>query len=202
VSFGLQRIEPPKSSAISRSLVETFLRSIPEDSEHVTQLIAASANEVERLTGRALIRSRYRQTQAGFPTAVQASNRFMFPADARSIQLAREPLVSVESVKGYVSGTLTTLSGYYVIADRGLVVFDTAYTFPELDERPDALQVEFTAGYGLTASDVPAELHQAMLLLCRYNYAGGNANVNSSNHTDKDSAHSILEGWRASGWTA
>ncbi len=56
--------------------------------------------------------------------------------------------------------------------ERGTVIrFSDDFTFPSVfDDRGDGVQVEFTAGYGATAADVPPAIRTAILLMVAHWY--------------------------------
>lgn len=89
------------------------------------------------------------------------------------IDIPRPPLVSISSFKYYdTSGVLQTWdAANYVVsapsgprAARGRVVLADGINWPTLQYRPDAVRIQFLAGYGTTGASVPAILRQAMLL--------------------------------------
>lgn len=119
--------------------------------------IAAARQEAEQLTGRALITQTWERVLNEFP--------------AGAIQLGWPPVISITSVK-YIdtSGVEQTLSaGAYTLdeaTDPGYLYPSVAYpTWPSTQAgRPNAVRVRFTAGYGASASAVPAAIKHWMKL--------------------------------------
>lgn len=80
-------------------------------------------------------------------------------------------LQQVDAVKYYNGeGSETTLdaSQYWVVnsTDPGFIKGKYDTVFPQLQEgRPDAIEIDFTCGFGDEASDVPEEIRHAMKLL-------------------------------------
>ena len=87
---------------------------------------------------------------------------------AVAIPIFRTPLVSVQSVKYIASGetSLTTMSSgdYTVITAAEPGMIRITGTLPALADRPDAIQIEFTAGYS-TPDEVPAMHRHAITVL-------------------------------------
>jgi uncharacterized phiE125 gp8 family phage protein len=88
--------------------------------------------------------------------------------------LPHAPLQSVQSIKYYdTNGTLQTFSASnYDIDTRhqpGKVVLDDDAEWPEVDERPNAIVIAYTAGYG-TPSQVPSALRVAMRFIVSHWY--------------------------------
>lgn len=189
----------PVFSPLDLEALANYLRvDAQEDVTHLEHLAAQAADEVERLTGRVLLSSTYRLSQDNWPT--DAIGYYL-----RAIELPRTPLLTVTSVKYYdEADVLQTLdSAQYIVctdSEIGQVYLKAAYTWPDLSERPDAVQVLFTAGHATQVSEVPARLKMAMLLLCRYYYAGGTPNDRIEKADDYEKAMDILAGQKVGGW--
>lgn len=112
---------------------------------------AATAAAADRLQ-RTLVPTRYQLTLDSFPTA---------------IELLMPPIVSVQSVKYIdVIGVQQTLDPLDYILDRvsepGYLVPDLGRAWPKTQDRINAVEVEYTAGY--PDSVVPAPIKQWILL--------------------------------------
>jgi len=83
------------------------------------------------------------------------------------IVLRRSKLQSILSIKYWLDNVLTTWNAaeYYIVNKSAwsqvLPVDD--FDYPSHDQRLQAIQIEFTAGYGATGADVPAALRMALL---------------------------------------
>ncbi|MEF2548848.1 head-tail connector protein [Aurantimonas sp. E1-2-R+4] len=104
------------------------------------------------LLGRCLITQTWRLSLDAFPT------RIMIPTS---------PVQSVTSIKYFdASGTEQLLSGFRTYGIGGLerpfILPAEGESWPHLDGRPDAVTVEFVAGYGAAPEDVPADLINAI----------------------------------------
>lgn len=196
----LKLVTPNKALPLDLSRVANYLRTdLSDDVEGLELLIARAAEEAERYTGRAMLNGTYRYTLSAWPKNAAGYV-------SRIIELPRSPLVSVTSVQYYDdTNTLVTLStSQYIVAtdfEPGCIYLQTDYDWPELTERPDAVQITFVAGSGTKPVDVSPSLRQAMLLLCRAEYAGGNPNTSASPEDDMKAANRILDTQKAGGWT-
>lgn len=128
-----------------------------DDDDYLTTLLATSTSMIERYLNRSLC------TQEWTLYLDEWCYKILLPYS--SIQ-------SVESVKYYdLNGdpqTLTELDYYHVVTsdDPGYIQQRYDVTYPELEEgKPDAIEIEYTAGYG-DPEDVPAEIKHAIKLIC------------------------------------
>lgn len=123
-------------------------------------LVPAAAAWVESITGRALITQTWKLVGCGFPREV--------------ITLPRPPLQQVTAVRYRDSaGVYQTLdpatyvvdapAGEKALPGRMYPVYGGAWPTPRGDR--DAVEIEFTCGYGDDASAVPGGLRSAMLIL-------------------------------------
>lgn len=136
--------------------------------------IPAARKLVEQRTSRALTTTTFTLTACSFPSG-------------RVIELPRSPLLSVVAVRYYDEDNAQqtfSSSNYRVVTPderHGWLELDQDASWPALYDRTDAVEIEFTAGYGATADDVPAALKQAVLILVDHFYnnrsAIGSANV-------------------------
>lgn len=141
------------------------------DAEEIPELertIHAARRHVENLTGRAL-------TLQTWVLTAEDWHHIYDCRDARTIELRRTPLVSVTSVKYYdaATGVLTTWdsANYHVLTgfSPGRIVRDADSSWPNVDDRPDAVQITFVAGYAEVAN-VPGEHTRAVAYLTRHFY--------------------------------
>lgn len=132
-----------------------------EENALVTALIVAAREYCEKYSGRAYITQTIRASFDGWP---------VFP-----VRLPRPPLASVASIKYYgEDNTEYTLdaAAYYVDTDSepGRIALTSGISLPAVTLRDiNAVQITYTAGYGLAAA-VPQRVKQAMLLLIGYWY--------------------------------
>lgn len=161
-AFGLAVTTPPAAEPLELAALKAHLR-ITWDSEDalLAGYLAAARVYVEGWLGRCLIVTGLRLTLDRFPSCYDRGG---------AIYLPRPPLLAVASVKYYsTAGVLTTLSSsaYRVDAatEPGRLAPLDGTDWPSTQTRPAAVQIDYTAGYGTTAADVPATIQQALLLL-------------------------------------
>ena len=91
----------------------------------------------------------------------------------RSVSLPFSPLVSVTHVKTFDdSDNATTMasSRYFVdtASDYGRVVLRTGETWDDMLRVGNAIEITYVAGYGSSASDVPAGIKQGIILMASH----------------------------------
>ena len=157
----------PAAKPVTVAEIKTHLRiSHTADDSYLTAVAAAVADWIEGPAGhlrRAVVTQSWFARMAGFPLADR-------------IRIPIPPLQAVQAVTYYdATNTLQTLSPslYHVISPYGgaggLILASTA-SWPATYDRPDAVSIEFTAGYG-AASAVPGPIKQAALLIAGDLYA-------------------------------
>ena len=123
---------------------------------YIDSLVKAARTNVERYLGRALITQTWRAYSDYWQDC---------------LNLALAPVISVTSVKYYdETESLTPLDSslYYadIISEPGKIVRKYDSVYPELEEeRPNAVVVEFVAGYGSASTDIPSDIIHAIRLL-------------------------------------
>lgn len=132
---------------------------ITDEDDLVTAYVLAAWDCCERLAWRQML---------------TADLRLTMPSWSREILIPKPPTASILSVKYYdEDNVLQTLDGANYRTDLEsdiasiLPVSDVG--FPDLYDRPDAVQVNFRAGYGITLASLPAcFLHAVRLLTGQY----------------------------------
>lgn len=137
--------------------------AVHPDDDLVTALIAAARTRIENETGRALVSQKWRLLLESFTVDDKGRQR---------IELPKPPALEVTSVV-YVDadgveqawGTESPNESWRLIGgDGGLLVPFYGVSWPATRAQEDAVRIEFLAGYGAAADDVPAALRQALLL--------------------------------------
>lgn len=104
------------------------------------------------------------------------------------MQLAMRPIISISSITYYDGDNTqqTLASSVYSLDDTTRQIrLDVDQTWPTTKSRWDAITVTFTAGYGASASDVPAIAKQAMLYLTGYMFENRDMLVSDAAYTQK-----------------
>ena len=99
--------------------------------------------------------------------------------DGRVIYVPRPPLQKVNSIKYLIDGEAvrTTFSSYTtdISKEPGEIHLLSNYSWPSETLSPSSgIAIEFDAGYGDDATDVPVRIRQAMLINCSMYYDGLN----------------------------
>lgn len=160
--MALSVVTPAAADPVSLSEAKAHCRiDFATDDTYLIALISAATQWVQNRTGRQLVTATLRQSW----------DHGTF--DPYLLELAREPVTAVESVKYYdADEDLQTLStdDYWTDFESTPPRIVMAYFFPFVNVwRPNALQVEFSAGYG-NAAAVPQALKQAILWLVAHWY--------------------------------
>lgn len=138
--------------------LEEALEHLREDAgiadDYIEALITTARVACEERIERTLISSTWRVTMDAFPDA---------------IVLFRPPIISVQSVMYLdLDGVEQTLDPQDYLTDLvsepGFVVPAPNVTWPYTQDRINAVWVNYTAGYGTTADDVPRPIRQWILL--------------------------------------
>lgn len=165
--FALKLINAPTSEPVTVSEVKARLRiTISDEDADLATMISQARELCEAHCNRAFITQTYSLYLDRFPSEWDHEKRVY---TLKEIRLPRPPLQSVTWVKYYdPAGVQQTLdpSEYYVTTggEPGRVV--PVDSWPATQDRPEAVEVRFVAGYGLAAS-VPAAAKAAILLTVR-----------------------------------
>lgn len=159
----MELVLAPVKEPITLEEARLFLRAEENAAEDalINNLIKSARFGVESFTGRALITQTWKEVYPTWPKF------FLVP---------KAPLISVSSIKYFDStGILQTLA-----ADQYRVVISTEspgeifrgyeVTWPDVYNVPDAITLEFIAGFGTEPADVPEAIRTAMQLSVSHFY--------------------------------
>lgn len=159
--MNLELVTPPAVTPISVDEAKAHLRVEHDlDDDYIETCIKAAVRRIDGREGwlrRALVNRTYRLYLPWFPVA-------------RCIALPLPPLNSVSSVKYYDQNDIEqtfSASSYQEVKheDEGYIYLKTGESWPGgTYERPDAVTIEFVAGYGAAGSDVPDNIRHAILI--------------------------------------
>lgn len=162
------------------------------DDAYVASLVAACGAFMSRWLGRAIVSTVYEARLA------------RFPADARTLELPRPPLVSVDLV------TYVDENGVTRTLDPALYDVETATLFGSLTlvpeeswpqtraAQPGTVTVRWTAG-AADAAEVPDDLKHAARLLIGHWYYNREAAGGSMSEAPRAFA-ALTDAWRTHGW--
>jgi len=173
----LQQVTPPASEPITLDEAKAHLRQdVSAEDSLIETLIQVAREHTENVTGRALITQTWKYALDDFPPFYwQPHNHRHHVHDQHAIRLPKAPVQSVESVE-YVapdgSNQTVDASVYRVdsVSEPARVTEADGSHWPTTNSVTNAVTLTFKAGYGDTASDVPAAIRQAILLLIGHWY--------------------------------
>jgi uncharacterized phiE125 gp8 family phage protein len=152
----------PAAEPVALTEAKAHLRVDASDEDTlISSLILTSRLHVEAALGLALVTQSWRLLLDRWPPH-------------KDIELPLRPLQSIEAVRVYPA------DGAATVIDPGDYLADTASVPPRLvrtgviwrqpGRAANGIEIDFTAGYGDAAADVPAPIRQALLLLVAHWY--------------------------------
>jgi uncharacterized phiE125 gp8 family phage protein len=159
----LERVTAPAALPISVAEVKEQLRiEHSDDDDLIYRLISAAVafTDVQGALGKAIITQTWRQWVSANPGEVY---------------LMVKPVQSLTAVKYYdTNGALqtATLADYetFGTANSRYVKPASGKTWPTTQARPDAIALEYTTGYGASASAVPETIRHGLMMLIGHWY--------------------------------
>lgn len=159
---------PPAVMPVSLAEAKVHLRvTHADDDAYITALIDAATRHLDARHGilnRALITQSWTLRIGGFPACWPYAIELPFP-----------PLLTVGAVK-YLDpdGAEQTLAGteYTVETSQfvGRILLGYGKSWPAIRCVPGAVRIDFTVGFGPSATDVPMPIRQAMLMFIAHLY--------------------------------
>lgn len=148
--MSLEITSAPAAEPVTLAEAKAFMRLDDSDDDAiVTSLITAATEHVQQWTGRQFV-------QAGFKLRLRD-----WPNCDGIIRLPRSPVASVASVKYRTKdGTLTVLvenTDYLLDVNAEPATVEPVTKWPVAGDFPDAVQVEFTAGYDPDETSPPTD---------------------------------------------
>jgi uncharacterized phiE125 gp8 family phage protein len=193
------QITPPTQEPLTVADVATFVKAAggPEDTATIATMIGVAREHAEGFTGRALLTSVWRLVSDSWTGEDNCPN-------GKVLTLDRSPLASVASVKYYAEDedTLTTLvanTDYIVITGTTPGRIQLLIDPPALEDRADAVQVEFTAG-ATSPSGIPPTLVHAVRFISTHYWENRGVNGTFDPTDIPKGAIPLLESQRVGGW--
>ena len=167
--MALSRTTDPTIEPLLLPETKLHLRvSFTKDDSLISRLIVGARQAIEKRTRLQLTTATWRQFFDAFPQF-----------DHERIEIGKAPLLSVDAVN-YIdtSGVLQTWpAAEYTVeafsgpdAERGVVFPKPDMEYPQTRRIPNAVTIDFDAGYGATAADVPDEIKEALLAWIGHHY--------------------------------
>lgn len=164
-------VSPPAVEPVSLADAKAFLKvDSAQDDSLINTLIASARRSAEEYTKRAFITQTWRLTMDGFSDLTADARDMAPPGFVRSadgIELPRQPIQSVESIKTTDSANIqTTVAAavYQFDRDGGRLFLNDGYDWPTDLRDMAAVEIVLKAGYGDTGTAVPEPIRQAILL--------------------------------------
>lgn len=162
--MSLTIVTPPAEEPVTLTEAKNHLRvDLTDDDSLISALIVAAREHAEAITRRAFI------------TQTLKLSLDAFPANNGPIYVPMPPLQSVNSLKYFdtdgMEQTLTEGTDFLVDneSEPGRITPAPDTGWPATQNRPNAVSVEFVAGFG-DASKVPQGIKQAILLMVGHWY--------------------------------
>lgn len=204
-----QRVAPTVEPITTAQLKEALVLD-SDDSYSLLDLYITSAREqFEAVTGRALITQEWRMTIDRWPSGgrepwwdgVQqgAISELYAPGRATWVILPRYRLQSVDAITVFdddgTSSTVTIADTFIVDTQQepGRLVLKNGATWPVALQRANAIQIDYTAGYGDTAATVPAAIRVALLQFAAFLYGHRGDDCAGENAMRQSGAWSTFE---------
>jgi uncharacterized phiE125 gp8 family phage protein len=154
---------------VSLALVKQALILDADDTsldDLLTIYIKAATNFCENYTGRDLLTKTYIGYLDTFPN--YNVDYTLYGSVGSYIQIQKSQLLTLNSIKYYTGGVLTTVSSstYYksYSKDYSNIYAVAGASWPtDVDVRKQAIQINFDAGYGATGASVPDDLKEGIL---------------------------------------
>lgn len=196
-----QLIAPPGTEPVTYDQLAAHVRvDSADDMDYLAGLISVAREYVDSVTGRASLLGSYRLVAPSWESIIKPDRSAPY-----SIPLYRSPLATVSSVKYYApdAAGLTTVSSadYRVIVgtEPGIVQFLAAP--PVHEDRADAVQIEFAAGYA-DADLTPPILRHAVKMLAAHLYENRLPVAFASCSEIPFTLKTLLENQKIGGWLA
>lgn len=182
---GHRRIAEPAVEPVSIAELKAQLRidGTSEDAE-LALYITAAREQIEELTGRALITQSWRLTLDQWPGSrrvwwdgvQQGAIGDIEGAQAfNAVQLPRYRLQSVDEIRVFNedgAGSTVSVSDFVIDTEQepGRLVLRSGAVWPVALQTANAVEIDYTAGYGDTQAEVPAAIRLAILQMAASAY--------------------------------
>lgn len=170
-----QLVTAPIDEPVSYAQAAEHLRVDSEaDMSYVTDLIGVAREYADSITGRVSSLSTWKVSANTWNDLIgiedpRFTGQYLASGPPNTITLYRTPLASITSVKYYApdSSSLTTISSndYRVITGTEPGRIQITCDLPAVEDRPDAIQIEFKAGYTNPQSSPPGLRHAIKMIV-------------------------------------
>lgn len=148
---------PPFQEPVTLEEVKSYLRIVSDQEDDLIRtIIASSRSAVENITGRALLKQRWRMHLT--PPYPPSFPLVRSPKDIFTVSLPLLPLLEVNSVK------IKQKEVPYSVQEDKVILSPLLWG--------QALSIDFWAGYGEAPASLPSDLRMAVLMGTRFLYEG------------------------------
>jgi uncharacterized phiE125 gp8 family phage protein len=204
-----QLVTAPIDEPVSYDEASQHLRvDSTDDKDYILGLIGVAREYADSITGRSSALSTWKASAATWDDLFGIERdsfdfvRFQ-SGPVNAIKLFRTPLVSVSSVKYYApdAGSMTTMSAndYRVITSTEPGQVQITGSLPAVEDRPDAIQITFVAGYSLPRQS-PQGLRHAIKMIVANLYENRQPVAFSSCNEIPFTLQTLLENQKTGGW--
>jgi len=174
-------VAAPLAEPVSALDVKNQLELDADDTAKNAQIelyITASREMVEEYTGLALITQTWKLTLDHWPNDRQqwwdgvrqgSVDELLQSGRASQVLLPRYPLQTVDTINA--DGVAVTVASVFITDTQqkpGRLIVKSGATWPTVIDNANGIDIEYTAGYGSAASDVPAALRLAIIQMAAY----------------------------------
>lgn len=174
-------VTAPASEPVTAADVKNQLELDVSDTSKDTQIelyIESARQMVEEYTGLALITQTWKLTLDHWPNdrtdwwdgvRQTAITELLSAGRASTVLLPRYPLQTVDAINA--DGDSVTVANVFIVDTQqkpGRLVIKRGATWPVVLDNANGIDIEYTAGYGTSASDVPAAIRLAIIQMAAY----------------------------------
>ena len=178
---GHSLVTGPSVEPVTATDVKDQLELDAADATKDTQIelyITASREMIEEYTGLAIITQVWKLTIDHWPNDRQqwwsgvrqgSIDELLQSGRASQVFLPRYPLQTVDAINA--DDVAVTVADVFIVDTQqkpGRLVVKRSATWPTVLDNANGIDIEYTAGYGASASDVPAALRLAIIQMASY----------------------------------
>jgi hypothetical protein len=195
-------VEPVTLAEVKAALVI----SGTADDAFITALITEARQEIEDVTGLALITQEWKLTLDHWPQGRgdwwdgvrQAAISEIYAGRPAFVSIPRYPLASVDVVTVYgldgIGQAVSVATVFDVDTQQrpGRLALKSGQTWPIALRDTNAIEIEYTAGFGATAGYVPAQIKRAIRQMASYMYSHRGDGCTPSDAYEASGAGAVL----------
>lgn len=202
-------ITPPASEPVTAAELRAWLRGVPDEDDVLEELIKAAREFVEQSTNRALMQQTRRFTMDRWPVHHASMGDWdgvregaVAAATPKAIDLPIGPLISIDEVRTFADdGTPSIVPASIYFADTarddvGGIALNGGNSWPVPGRQVNGIEIDYVAGYGESASDVPSPLKLAIKQMAAHYYENREAVGEMSLSEAPKGAASIIKKYR------